>query len=450
MEPAQRVVPVPIFDRLAPGGFFYGGQYLIEYEPDSSWFETSLTMAAVAVEQATKTEYHVFQHFPSEAASALARVGVDVDRAEREGLLRIVDSFSQTLRYEATRHPSARTSPLYPPFEGSPERPLDVAKSGQAWAERARVGYPEVEKGWLHVDDNTAVILQYNDEETVVDAWRTGALPFAVRARETPHFLAFPTGIASQTFLRKFETLCDGIIDLKVEESGGQLRSLLRIRTLRGRSFDSAWHPLRLEGSGRVTLGDQLSRGEERTLTTIMFTDLVGFTALAQQDEKRALELLARHQDLLRGVLPRFQGREIKSMGDGFLLEFPSALGATHCAVEFQRVMLEATPPTGAPGNLAMRVGVHLGDVVRQRGDLLGDAVNVASRIESVAEPGGVCISGQVYDQVRNKLGHPLQRLPTPPLKNVSVPVEIYKVILPWDIASGEGARAGAGSAPPR
>lgn len=428
MGSPSETFPIPILDTLAPDGFVYGGHYVVEFDPDSLWYETSLSIVAAAVRSGIKTEYHVFQHFPEEPAAALTRLGVDVPQAESRGLLRFVDSYTQTIDYERARSRSGRSATPRPFFEGGPKKPLDTGRSSEAWARAARAGFPADEKRWLHLDDNTSIFLQYNSERDLLDAWRTALLPFAIRARETPHFLAFPTGIASEEFYRKFEALCDGIIDVKAEETGEQLRSYLRIRALRGRVFDSGWHALTLSTRGDVTLGTSAPGAEERILTTIMFTDLAGFTALAQRDERAALAALERHRELVRSVYPRFQGREIKTMGDGFLLEFPSALGASHCAVALQAAATEAAASSPPSAFLPMRIGIHLGDVVRRRGDLLGDSVNIASRIEALAEPGGVCVTGPVYDQIRNKLQGSFERLPSPRLKNVVDPIEVYKV----------------------
>ena len=162
-----------------------------------------------------------------------------------------------------------------------------------------------------------------------------------------------------------------------------------------------------------------------------MFTDMVGWSALAQRDEALALTILEEHRAILRPIFARFSGREVKTAGDGFLVEFESALAATECGVEIQKA-LTARNRSEASRPIQVRVGVHVGDVIHQDGDVLGDAVNIASRIEPLAEAGGVCISGPVADQVSNKIPFRLLPLEHAFLKNIDSPIAVFEVDLPW------------------
>ena len=171
----------------------------------------------------------------------------------------------------------------------------------------------------------------------------------------------------------------------------------------------------------------------ERSLAAIMFTDMVGFTALTQSDEAQSLQVLDRHNKLLRPIFPRFHGREVKTLGDSFLVEFDSALDATNCAIEIQRFLHDYNISSRDEWKISLRIGIHLGDVVHKEGDVFGDAVNIASRLQPLAEPEGVCISDQVYGQVRNKIPQPLVRMEPRELKGVRFPVEVYKVMMPWE-----------------
>ena len=164
-----------------------------------------------------------------------------------------------------------------------------------------------------------------------------------------------------------------------------------------------------------------------------MFTDMVGFTALTQSDEAQSLAVLERHNRLVRPIFSRFSGREVKTIGDSFLVEFESALDATNCAIEVQRVLHDYNLSSRDEWKITLRIGIHLGDVVRSGDDILGDAVNVASRLQPLADPGGVCISQQVYDQVRNKLHQALAKLEPHDLKGVKFAVDVYRVTMPWE-----------------
>ncbi len=172
----------------------------------------------------------------------------------------------------------------------------------------------------------------------------------------------------------------------------------------------------------------------ERRLAAIMFTDIVGYTNLTQTNEARALERLEEHRNLVRPIFLSHEGKEVKTIGDAFLVEFPSALEAVRCSFDIQQVMHERNSQLPENSRLQIRIGVHLGDVVHSQGDILGDAVNVSSRIEPLAGPGGVCISEQVYDHVRNKIDFTLEKLEGKTLKNVRLPIDVYRIVMPWEM----------------
>jgi TolB-like protein/tetratricopeptide (TPR) repeat protein len=166
----------------------------------------------------------------------------------------------------------------------------------------------------------------------------------------------------------------------------------------------------------------------ERRLGAIMFTDVVGYSSAASLDEERALMMLEEHRKLLQEVFPNYGGRVVKSTGDGFLVEFGSAVGAVNCAVEAQKRMTAFNVKQKSEEKVMVRIGIHVGDVVHSGADVLGDAVNVAARLEGLAEPGGICLSRQVVDQVERKVQYGMVRLGTRDLKNIRYPVEVYMV----------------------
>ncbi|MBI2947072.1 MAG: tetratricopeptide repeat protein [Verrucomicrobia bacterium] len=183
---------------------------------------------------------------------------------------------------------------------------------------------------------------------------------------------------------------------------------------------------------------------EHRKLAAIMFTDMVGYTALTQRNEKLALQLLEEHRLLLRKLFPRFNGREIETAGDGFLVEFASALEAARCAIEIQRSLAARNIAAPPEGQIRLRIGIHVGDVVQKDGKLLGDGVNIAARLQPLAEPGGICISIDVARQIRHNLEATVVNVGEKELKNVKLPMEVCRIVLPWEKRDSLSVEAGA------
>jgi class 3 adenylate cyclase/pimeloyl-ACP methyl ester carboxylesterase len=159
--------------------------------------------------------------------------------------------------------------------------------------------------------------------------------------------------------------------------------------------------------------------GSERRLAAIMLTDIVGYTALTEQDEPKAIQVRERHRDLVRPLVAQFQGQVIDSTGDEILSVFPSSLLAVDCALAVQAGLRD-------DADLKLRIGIHLGDILMRDAEVSGEGVNIASRIRPLADPGGICVSGSVYDLVRNRSYIFARPLGSKALKNVSQPVEIY------------------------
>src|ERR1700748_1684810 len=176
-----------------------------------------------------------------------------------------------------------------------------------------------------------------------------------------------------------------------------------------------------------------MSADEQRKLAAIMFTDMVGYSALSQRDEKLAQELLEEHRRLLREIFPRFNGTEIKTIGDAFLVEFGSALEAAQCAIEIQRTLAKRNHDVNADRRIELKIGIHIGDVVHREGDVYGDGVNIASRIEALAGAGGICVSMDVERQIRNALEARFEKFGTADLKNIKLPMDLFRIVLPWE-----------------
>jgi adenylate cyclase len=170
----------------------------------------------------------------------------------------------------------------------------------------------------------------------------------------------------------------------------------------------------------------------ERKLAALMFTDMVGYSRLVQCNERQALELLEEHRQLVRAAMAAHAGREVDMVGDGFLIEFASALKASQCAIEIQTQLHERNLRAPPPLHIQLRIGLHLGDVLVRDGRLVGDGVNIAARIEPLAAPGGIALSRAIYDQIQNKIPFPLNPLGERDLKNITSPVDLYEILLPW------------------
>ena len=172
-----------------------------------------------------------------------------------------------------------------------------------------------------------------------------------------------------------------------------------------------------------------------------MFTDMVGYTALGQKNETLSLALVEEQRMVIRPILARHNGREVKTIGDAFLVEFPNAVDAVRCAYDIQRAIREFNLSLDNGRRIHLRVGVHAGEVVESQGDISGDAVNVASRIEPLAEDGSVCISDRVFDLVKGKVDFAFSNMGPKTLKNVLMPMEVYKMSMPWDAKTSEVRR---------
>src|SRR6266436_7280698 len=156
-----------------------------------------------------------------------------------------------------------------------------------------------------------------------------------------------------------------------------------------------------------------------RRLTTILAADVASYSRLMGADEEGTYERLKAHlQQLVNPKIEEYHGRIVKNTGDGMLVEFASVVDATRCAAEVQRGMLDREPDAPEERRLRLRIGVNLGDVIAEGGDIFGDGVNVAARLEALAEPGGICVSRMVRDQIRDRLPYPLEDMGEQNVKN--------------------------------
>src|SRR5687767_3919432 len=166
----------------------------------------------------------------------------------------------------------------------------------------------------------------------------------------------------------------------------------------------------------------------QRRLAAILAADIAGYSRLMHEDEPATVRDLKAHQSVILPLIGRHGGRIIDTAGDGILAEFPSVIGATECAVEIQTVMAERNEDVPEGRRMLFRIGLNLGDVIHDETRIYGDGINIAARLEALAEPGGVLVSSTVYDQVRGKLPVAFQDVGERQVKNIDQPVRMYRL----------------------
>src|SRR5215813_7761481 len=164
-----------------------------------------------------------------------------------------------------------------------------------------------------------------------------------------------------------------------------------------------------------------------RRLAAILAADVAGYSRLMGADEEGTHERLKAHvQELVNPKIAEQRGRIVKNTGDGLLAEFPSVVDAVRCAGEIQRGMIDREPDVPEEPLIRFRIGVNLGDVIVEEHDIFGDGVNVAARLEALAEPGGICISRVVRDEIRDRLNYTFEDLGDQQVKNIARAVRVY------------------------
>jgi len=236
---------LPILKDLIPGGFGYGVDLMVEFEPQSIWYDSSLTMAAGALRSGIRTDYHAYAHSPDEIIEALSKFGLDTAKLEEADVLRILDSYS----VQVGEKPRKSKAPSH--YSVS----LDLTDWKYGRREALGRGIDESHKRRLHIDDDASVMLRYNSEAKLLDVWRTKGRPYN-KALELAMMIAMPTGVESSSFIGRYELLNDGIIDFKSVEKEGRMQQLVRVRMMRGRNYDTRWHRLGILDNGEVTLLD--------------------------------------------------------------------------------------------------------------------------------------------------------------------------------------------------
>jgi adenylate cyclase len=181
-----------------------------------------------------------------------------------------------------------------------------------------------------------------------------------------------------------------------------------------------------LSGSSEARMSTEI----ERKLTNILSADVFGYSRLMGLDEAGTLMVLNDYKSIMTGIIGQNRGRVVSTAGDAVLAEFPSSVMAVQTAVEIQRQLGERNQKLEPERQMWFRIGINLGDVIVEQGDIFGDDVNIAARLQSMAEPGGVLISGTVFDQVKNKLSLSFNFLGPQRLKNIDAEVPVYSAVM--------------------
>jgi KaiC/GvpD/RAD55 family RecA-like ATPase len=220
-----------------PSGIAYGAVLLVEFDSDTLWREVSMTIAADALRRGTKVLYHTFHRSADDVRAAFVKLGLEVKRLENEKVLMLNDAYTRMIGLE------------------SRSMKLGGFDSFVESAQRIKAGIPEHEKRYLHVDEDTSVLLRYNQEKALVDFWNTEMIP-SWRAHEDVVLNSLVTGVASDSFYRLMESNVDGIIEFKTKDTGDSIEQRVRARLMRGSSYDTNWHRLRLLDNGEVTIAN--------------------------------------------------------------------------------------------------------------------------------------------------------------------------------------------------
>ena len=169
--------------------------------------------------------------------------------------------------------------------------------------------------------------------------------------------------------------------------------------------------------------------GFKRKLTAVLSADVVGYSRLMEEEDMTTVRNLREYQKVIASLISQYRGRVVDSPGDNLLAEFKSAVDAVQCAVEIQRELTERNAKISESRKMEYRIGVNLGDVIQEGEKIYGNGINVAARLEALAEPGGICISGIVYDQVKKKINLNYHFVGRKRVKNIEEPVDVYQVI---------------------
>ncbi len=251
---------LPIFNTLIPNGIKAGSILLVEYDPESQWISLATTLTARYVMNGSNACYAVSVRPRQDARRDLSRFGLDVDKAEEDGLLRVDDWYTATL----SRERSAGASRFYEVLGEAANsyvrvNSLKVADLSIEWLRLMKDGHPYIVENWppghMIVLESFSPMLRFNDERTLLD-WIEGRLNPYERSRDRIELQGVISGVHSESFYRRMESASDGVIEVKVMERGEEVKNLLRVRSVKGQPHDSRWHEIQVKPNGEATILD--------------------------------------------------------------------------------------------------------------------------------------------------------------------------------------------------
>jgi adenylate cyclase len=222
--------------------------------------------------------------------------------------------------------------------------------------------------------------------------------------------------------------LAEGSAEVPAEEQAQRGRGRLSDGRQRNKTVEPG-RPPRYSGA-REAAGDSMAPPIDRKLTTILSADVVGYSRMMGEDEAATLATLKTYRDIMARLTSDYRGRIFNTAGDALLAEFASVVNAVECAVQIQRALTERNAVLPPERQMWFRIGINLGDVLVENDDLYGDGVNIAARLQGLAEAGGILISGTVFDQVKSKLSLGFDYLGAQSVKNIAEEVPTYRVVL--------------------
>ena len=269
-----------------------------------------------------------------------------------------------------------------------------------------------------------------------VSAVDSGAALHRLVERDAPALVLLDVGLPGEdgfALVRRLREKSSRIGIIMVTSAGDTVDRVVGLETGADDYITKPFEPRELLARVRSVLRRRTPERETapvRRISAILAADVAGYSRLVGDDEEGTLtRLRALRRELIKREIDAHRGRVVRVMGDGYLIEFSSAVDAVRCAVALQCGMAAAAREP-AEQRLQFRVGINVGDVLADGDDILGDSVNIAARLEGIAAPGGICLSAAAYEQIRGKLDIAVADIGEPELKNIARPVRVYRVLL--------------------